>query len=84
LIKEEVVWFLVKFVFLRAVIIVAVILTMIRASFSFSERRVEEVEPLLLSIIKLADWKDAGDKGFSKLNSGKSSELTNSRKSLFC
>ncbi len=58
---------------------------MIRASFSSSEKRVEEVEdvePLLLSILELADWKDAGDKRFLKLNSGKSSELTNSRKSL--
>jgi len=55
---------------------------MIRASFSSSERGVEEIKPLLLFILKLADWKDAGDKGFLKLNSGKSSELTNSRKSL--
>ncbi len=57
---------------------------MIRASFSFFEKGVEKAEPLLLFILKLADWKDAGDKEFPKLNSGKSSELTNSRKSLSC
>ncbi len=56
---------------------------MVRASFSFSERGVEEIEPLLLFILKLADWKDAGDKKIFKLNNEKSSELTNSRKSLF-
>ncbi len=64
---------------MRAAIIVVVILAMIRASFSSSERG---AEPLLLSILELTDWKDAGDKGFPGLNSGKSSELTNSRKSL--
>ena len=69
---------------MRAATIVIVILTIVRVSFSSSERGVEEVEPLLLSILKLANWKDAGDKGFSRLNSGKYSELTNSRKSLSC
>ncbi len=55
---------------------------MIRASFSSLKRGVEEVEPLLLSILELADWKDAGDKEFPKLNGGKFSDLSNSRKSL--
>jgi len=60
------------------------ILIIVRASFSSFEREVKEAEPLLLFMLELADWKDAGDKGFSRLNSGKSSELTNSRKSLSC
>ena len=83
LIEEKVVWFLIKFVFLRAVITAAVILVMTRVFFFFFERGVEEVEPLLLSILELADWKDTGDKEFPKLNGGKFFKLTNSRKSLF-
>ncbi len=69
---------------MRAAIIAIVILIIIRASFSSSERGVEEAEPLLLSILELANWKDAEDKRFPRLNSGKSFELINSRKSLSC
>jgi len=84
LIEEEVIWFLVKFVFLSAVITAVVILIIVRASFFFLERGIEKAEPLLLSILELTDWKHAGDKEFPRLNSGKSFELTNSRKSLSC
>ena len=82
LINKKVIWFLVKLIFLRAVITAAVILVMTRVFFFFFERGVEEVEPLLLFMLELADWKDVGDKGFFGLNGGKFFELTNSRKSL--
>jgi len=55
LVEKEVVWFPDKFVFLRAAIIVVVILVMVRASFFSFERKVEEVESLLLFILELAD-----------------------------
>jgi len=55
LIDKKVVWFLIKFISLKAAITVVVILTIIRASFSSFEKGVEEAEPLLLFILELTD-----------------------------